>query len=189
MRLFDPCVEAKREAFFDHRVRRMGRKGGGGVCRREGDMPKAMIIYATRTGNTQIVAEAIRNEMEQSGVAVLLKRVANVEISELAGVDAVILGAPTYHHDLIESMKTFLFKMESVDLRGKIGAAFGTYGWSGESVEMMNDTMKHVFGMEIIAPGFKLVGRPTGESLEQCRKFGREIVTKIKEVKPDYQKT
>jgi flavodoxin short chain len=146
-------------------------------------MPKAIIIYATRTGNTQIVAETIRDGMKQSGVEVLLKRVADVEVSELAGVDAVILGAPTYHHDLIESMKTFLFKMESVDLRGKIGAAFGSYGWSGESVGMMNDTMKHVFGMEVMAPGFKLAGRPTGESLEQCRGFGREIVSKIKEIK------
>ncbi len=142
-------------------------------------MPKAIIIYATRTGNTQIVAETILDGMKQSGVEVLLKRVADVEVSELAGVDAVILGAPTYHHDLIESMKTFLFKMESVDLRGKIGAAFGSYGWSGESVGMMNDTMKHVFGMEVMAPGFKLAGRPTGESLEQCREFGREIVERI----------
>ncbi len=44
-------------------------------------------------------------------------------------------------------MKTFLFEMEKADLKGKIGAAFGSYGWSGESVQMMSDTMKHIFGM------------------------------------------
>ena len=147
-------------------------------------MPKAIIIYATRTGNTQIMAEAIQEGMKQSGVEALLKRSADVDVSELANVDAVILGAPTYHHDLIQSMKTFLFAMESVDLRGKIGAAFGSYGWSGESVGMMNDTMKHVFGMEVIEPGFKVVGRPTGKSLELCRESGREIVERIKGLNP-----
>jgi flavodoxin short chain len=150
--------------------------------RREIKMPKAIIIYATRTGNTQIMAEAIQEGMKQSGVEALLKKVAWVEVSELAGVDAVILGAPTYYHDLIESMKTFLFAMESVDLRGKIGAAFGSYGWSGESVGMMNDTMKHIFGMAVIEPGFKFVGRPSGSSLEDCKEFGKEIVERIKEL-------
>jgi flavodoxin short chain len=143
-------------------------------------MTKAIIIYATRTGNTQIMAEAIQEGMKQSGVEALLKRAARIEVGELASADAVILGAPTYYRDLIESMKTFLFDMESVDLRGKMGAAFGSYGWSGESVGMLNDTMKHIFHMEVIEPGFKLVGRPTGDSLEQCRKFGKEIVEKIR---------
>jgi len=50
-------------------------------------------------------------------------------------------------------MKTFLFEMEKADLEGKVGAAFGSYRWSGESVQMMTDTMKHVFGMKVIEPG------------------------------------
>ena len=81
------------------------------------------------------------------------------------------------------AIKTFLFVMEKADLKGKIGTAFGSCGWSGESVQMMSDTMKHIFGMEVMEPGFKLVGRPSGSSLDRGKEFGREIVERIKEHK------
>jgi len=70
--------------------------------------------------------------------------------------------------------------MEKADLKGKIGAAFGSYGWSGESVQMMSDTMKHIFKMDVIEPGLRLTGRPSGSSLEQGKEFGRKIAEKIK---------
>jgi len=118
--------------------------------------------------------------MKEAGIEVLSKRTAEVTADELADIDAVILGAPTYHHDLISPMKTFLFEMEKANLKGKIGAAFGSYGWSGESVQMMSDTMKHIFGMDVMEPGLKLVGRPSGSSLEKGKEFGRKIAEKIK---------
>ena len=146
-------------------------------------MSKAIIIYDTRSGNTRMIAEAIQEGMREAGVEVLSKRTAEVTANELADVDAVVLGAPTYNHDLFSSMKTFLFKMEKAELKGKVGAVFGSYGWSGESVQMMADTMKHIFGMNVMGPGLKLVGRPSGSSLEQGKEFGRKIAEKIKEYK------
>ena len=146
-------------------------------------MSSAIIIYDTRSGNTRMMAEAIEGGMKEAGVEVLLKRTAEVKADDLGGVDAVILGAPTYHHDLISSMKTFLFEMEKANLKGKIGAAFGSYGWSGESIQMMSDTMKHIFGMDVMEPGLKLVGRPSGSSLERGKEFGRKIAEKIREYK------
>lgn len=143
-------------------------------------MSQAIIIYETRTGNTRIIAEAIQEGMKKAGVEVLSKRTAEVKAGDLAGVAAVILGAPTYHHDLISSMKTFLFEMEKADLKGKIGVAFGSYGWSGESVQIMGDTMKHIFGMEVMEPGLKIQRRPSGSSLEQSKEFGKKIAEKIK---------
>jgi len=143
-------------------------------------MSKAIIIYETRTGNTRIIAEAIQEGMKKAGVEVLSKRTAEVKADDLTGIDAVVLGAPTYHHDLISSMKTFLFEMEKADLKGKIGAAFGSYGWSGESVQIMSDTMKHIFGMEVMEPGLKIQRRPSGSSLGQGKEFGKKIAEKIK---------
>jgi len=87
-------------------------------------MPKAMVIYETRTGNTQIIAKAIQEGMKEGGIEVLSKRTAEVTEDELADIDAGILGAPTYHPDLISSMKTYLFEIEKANLKGKIGAAF-----------------------------------------------------------------
>ena len=77
-------------------------------------------------------------------------------------------------------METFLFEMEKADLRGKVGAAFGSYGWNGESVQMLVDTMKHIFEMNVIEPGLKVLRRPGESSSKQCNAFGRTIAEKIR---------
>ena len=146
-------------------------------------MSQAIIIYDTRSGNTGMIAKAVEEGMKKAGIEVLSKRTANAKADDLAGIDAVVLGAPTYHHDLISSMKTFLFEMEKADLKGKVGAAFGSYGWSGESVQMMTDTMKHIFEMNVIEPGLKILRRPSESGLKQCQEFGRTIAEKIKEAR------
>jgi len=77
-------------------------------------------------------------------------------------------------------MKTFLFEMDKVDLKGKVGAAFGSYGWSGESVEILTETMKNLAGMDVIEPGLKVKRRPSEKGLEECRAFGKKIAARIK---------
>ena len=146
-------------------------------------MPKAIIVYETRSGNTGIIAKAVEEGMKEAGVDVLLKRTESTSVDDLKDVDAVILGAPTYHKDMIASMKTFLFEMEKADLKGKIGAAFGSYGWSGESVQMMTDTMHHIFEMNVLEPGLKVLRRPSESGLKQCHEFGSKIAKKIQESK------
>ena len=146
-------------------------------------MSKAVIIYDSRSGNTGMMAKAIEEGVKEAGIIVVLKRTVDASAEDLIDVDAVVLGAPTYNHDLIASMKTFLFEMEKADLKGKSGAAFGSYGWSGESVQMMTDTMKHIFGMSVIEPGLKMARRPDEGGLKQCREFGRRIGDTIKESK------
>ena len=91
-------------------------------------MAQAIIVYDTRSGNTERMAKTVEEGMKEAGVEVLSKRTVNAKADDLTNVDAVVLGAPTYHHDLIQSMKTFLFEMEKADLKGKVGAAFGSYG-------------------------------------------------------------
>jgi len=139
-----------------------------------------MIVYETRSGNTEKMAKAIAEGMKDMNVEVELKRVVSAKSDDFQGADAVILGSPTYHHDLVSTMKTFLFEMEKVDLKGKIGAAFGSYGWSGESVGMMTDTMKHIFEMNVIEPGLKIKRRPTEKGLEECKDFGKKIADRMR---------
>jgi flavorubredoxin len=147
---------------------------------KEDKMVKAIIIYETRKGNTKLLAEAIREGMEESGVEVLLKRISEVNIAELADYPCMVLGSPTYHKDMVENMKTFLFKLEQANLKGKVGAAFGSYGWSGEAVGMISDTMKHVLGMDVLEPKVKLEGKADEFGQGQYREFGRKIAEKIK---------
>lgn len=146
-------------------------------------MSQAIIIYDTRSGNTEKMAKAIEEGMREAGVEVLSKRTVNTKAADLTNADAVVLGAPTYHHDLTGSMKTFLFEMEKADLGGRIGAAFGSYGWSGESIQMMTDTMKHIFGMSVVHPGLKILRRPNESGLKECNEFGKTIAKKTKEAK------
>jgi len=146
-------------------------------------MPEAIIVYDSRTGNTGLVARAVEEGMKEAGIEALSKRTAGATAGDLKDVDAVILGSPTYHRDMIGSMKTFLFEMEKADLRGKVGAAFGSYGWSGESVQMLTDTMKHIFGMNVIEPGLRMLRRPDEGGLKQCQEFGKRIADKMKNSK------
>jgi flavorubredoxin len=145
-------------------------------------MPKAVIIYDTRTGHTEKMAKAIEEGIREAGIEILSKRLASAKAEDLAGADVIFLGAPTYHHDLIPSMKTFLFEMEKADLKGKIGIAFGSYGWSGESIQMMTDTMRYIFGMNVM-PGLKALLNPSQHDLKLCKDLGRNIATRIKESK------
>ena len=109
-----------------------------------------------------------------------LKKAARAKAEDLKDVDAVVLGSPTYVRALIAAMKTFLFEMEKADLKGKVGAAFGSYGWSGESIGIMTETMVNLFEMDVIEPGLKVKRRPSGKDLEECRTFGKRIADKIK---------
>ena len=143
-------------------------------------MAKAIIVYETRSGNTEYMAKAIESGMKEAGVEVELKKGARAKADDLKDVDAVVLGSPTYVRALIAAMKTFLFEMDKVDLKGKVGAAFGSYGWSGESVEILTETMKNLAGMDVIEPGLKVKRRPSEKGLEECRAFGKKIADKIK---------
>lgn len=142
-------------------------------------MAKAIVIYETTYGYTETMAKAIEKGLKEAGVEVELKKVMAVNTDELKDVDAIVLGCPTYHHDMIGTMKTFLFKMKNAELKGKIGAVFGAYGWSGESVEMMSDTMKHIFEMDVIEPGLKMKGTEVVTGEKECKEFGQKIAAKI----------
>jgi flavorubredoxin len=144
-------------------------------------MPKAIIIYETRKGSTQRLCEAVQEGLEQSGVETIIKRTYEVDIAELADYEGVILGSPTYNKDMIGTMKTFLSRLEQCDLKGKIGCAIGAWGWSGEAVGMLSETMKQILGMDVFEPPAKLEGKTDDFGLGQHRDLGRKIAQKIKE--------
>jgi len=146
-------------------------------------MDKAIIIYSTRTGTTETMALGIQVGLKEAGVEVTVKRVEKARKNDLTKADAIILGCSTYYNDLLPSMKSFLFDIRKVSLKGKVGAAFGPYSWSGDAVQMITDTMKHILKMNVIEPGLKLLQRPEGSDIEACVEFGRRIAAKIKEAK------
>lgn len=111
-------------------------------------MKKVLIAYVSRTGNTKIVAEHLAEGVRISGNEVELKRISDIgSPKDLDGYDGYLFGSPTYHLDMMNPMKTFLFLAQKADLGGKLAGAFGSYTHSGDAPKIILDTMEHVFGM------------------------------------------
>jgi len=141
---------------------------------------KLLILYYSQTGNTQKMARAVEEGAKSvAGVNVELKYFARPE--ELAEADAVILGMPTYHHDIGIDMKRLLEEVavKGINLKGKVGAAFGSYGWSGEAPRMLLEVMKNKFEMETIGPPLLAKYSPDEKGLEECRKLGKTVAERI----------
>lgn len=138
-------------------------------------MPKVAIIYGSGLGRTKHMAEAIANGAKTiEGVDVVLKDAYDTVLEDLKDADALILGGSTYNYKLIRSMDPVLQKLATIDLKGKIGVAFGSYGWSGESLTTLIARMKS-FGMKVIEPGVTAIQVPDASAIERCFKLGRTV--------------
>jgi flavorubredoxin len=138
-------------------------------------MPKMAIVYASGMGRTKQMAEAIANGAKTiDGVDVLLIDAYDASPEDVKDAAAILLGGSTYNYKLIKSMDPFLKKLESLDLKGKIGVAFGSYGWSGESIPTLISKMKS-FGMKVIEPGTIAIQVPDASTIEKCFKLGRTV--------------
>ncbi|MFZ0447800.1 MAG: flavodoxin domain-containing protein [Desulfatiglandaceae bacterium] len=142
-------------------------------------MQKVLIAYGSRTGNTEKMAEYIAEGVRFSGDDVALRKITELKKEEdLKGYDAYIFGSPTYHRDMIGTMKTFLFLAQKAGLEGKIGGAFGSYTHSGDAPGIILDTMQYVFKMKISDLGSlrikeAIIGTPDG--MKACQDYGRSI--------------
>lgn len=146
-------------------------------------MGKVLVVYVSRTGNTEKMAEYIAEGVRLTGNEVELKSAPTIKSEkDLLGYDAYIFGSPTYHRDMTSSMKTFLFLAEQAGLGGKVGGAFGSYTHSGESAPMIFDTMNFVFKMDMVDLGplsLKEAVIGTDEGLRACQQYGKAAAEKI----------
>jgi flavorubredoxin len=143
-------------------------------------MPKALIVYATRTSQTKKIAELIAEGIRIGGIDVTTVNVSEFDQQaiDLAAFDALVLGAPTYHGEMVQAMKTFLFKAEKTNLEGKVGGSFGAFGWSGEAPGRIYDTMKNVYKMNMVSGPLMLKTAMMGGGMQMAQGYGREIAEK-----------
>jgi flavodoxin len=146
-------------------------------------MAKVLIGYYSRSGNTEKMAEYIAEGVRLTGNTAELKKISDIkDEKDLRGYDGFVFGCPTYHRDLTAGMKTFLFLAEKVNLVGKMGGAFGSYTHSGESAEMIYDTMLYVFKMDMVDLGalnLKEQALKTDEGTRACQDYGKAIGQKF----------
>ena len=143
-------------------------------------MPKALIVYASRTGETKKIAELIAEGLRFSAVAVTLKDVTEIKReTELADFDIYVFGSSTYHGAMMDRMKTFLFLAERAELKDKKGGAFGSFGWSGEAAERIFDTMKNIYGMDMVSTPLMLKTSSVDGGIKVAQAYGKELAAKV----------
>lgn len=117
-------------------------------------MGKALIAYVSVDGHTKQLADFLAEGARMKGFEVTLKKISELKTAEdLQGYDVYLLGCPTYHRDMTQNMKTFLFLMKKAELAGKVAGAFGTYTHDGNAPQLILDTMEHVFKMKATSLG------------------------------------
>ena len=141
-------------------------------------MPKLIIIYGTGSHNTEFIAKAIEEGVKREGVDAELKNVNNANKHDLLYADAVAIGSPNYKNAMMPTVRNFLNELNDVDLRGKVGLAFGSYGWGMEAIDGIHNKLS-LYGLELIQD-FGVKRRPGDEQLEECRRVGSQLAYRIK---------
>jgi flavodoxin I len=138
-------------------------------------MAKILVLYYSQTQNTEKMAEAVAEGAKNGKVEVELSYF--VEPEELGKFDAILVGVPTYHHDMPLDMKRLFEEAatKSVNLKGKKGAAFGSFGWSGEAPILVLEIIKNKFEMQVTEPPLLLLYTPDAKGLDACRALGKRV--------------
>ena len=146
-------------------------------------MKKVLIAHDSRTGKTEKMAETIAEGIRMAGYEADLKKITQIKSeAELQGYDAYIFGSPTYHRDMIGTMKTFLFLAQKANLEGKLGGAFGSYTHSGDAPAIIFDTMEYVFKMKMTSLGSFNLKEALVEDVKgmrACQDYGKSICEQL----------
>jgi flavorubredoxin len=101
----------------------------------------------------------------------------HVDTESLGSYDAILVGSPTYHHDVPIDFKN-LFEdaaVKGISLKGKVGATFGSYGWSGEAPKLIMEIMKYKFEMQMAEAPLLAKYVPDQNMLNACKALGAKV--------------
>jgi flavodoxin I len=142
-------------------------------------MRKVLVIYYSRSGNTEKMAKAVA-EGAKSNQNIAVDLSYHIEPEELANYDAILVGTPTFHNQMPIDFKN-LFEEAStkkIDLKNKIGSAFGSYGWSGEATQAVIEILKK-FEMQVIEPPIRAKYNPDQKTLDACIDLGKKVANQL----------
>ena len=138
----------------------------------------ALIIYDTMWHSTEMMAKAVADGLQEEGIGYKL---INLQVNHRSDVmtdvleaSAIILGCSTLNNGMLPRMAGFLMYMRGLRPTNKIGAAFGSYGWSGEAVKLMNTAMKEM-KFTICHAGQRVQYVPEHPELSECLELGRTV--------------
>lgn len=143
----------------------------------------ALVIYETMWKSTEKMAKEIAAGMASEGINVRPMRLRDCHrsdiMTEVMDAKAVVVGSPTLNNGVFPSVSDLLTYMKGLKPKNKTGAAFGSYGWSGESVKHIHEALSGM-NFDMVGEGLKVQYVPDTEMRKTCYAYGREIGQKIK---------
>ncbi|WP_042357017.1 flavodoxin [Bacillus rubiinfantis] len=142
-----------------------------------------LIVYASMSGNTAEMAEAIAEGIKAAGAAVEIKDILLANTVELEDYQGILLGAYTWDQgSLPDEFIDFYEEMDTLDLTGKLAAAFGScdssYEHRGAAVDILMGKLQQL-GAQIALDGLKIDLAPNVEEKELCSQFGRQFANML----------
>ncbi len=143
------------------------------------------IIYDTMWNGTKRMAEGIAEGLKAVDKDMTIKIFnssksdKNDIIAEVFKSKAVLVGSSTINRGILSSTAAILEMIKGLGFKEKKAAAFGSYGWSGESVKLITEELNKA-GFEVINDGIREMWNPDEMALDRCRHFGKSIGENIK---------
>ena len=138
------------------------------------------IVYDTMWNGTRVMAEQIAKGIVQSDKTVTVKLInighsdKNDAMTEIFKSKAILVGSPTINKGILTAVASLLEELRGLGFKGKKAAAFGCYGWSGESVRLITEHLKSA-GFSIVDDGLKLFWNPDDAGSNACVAFGKNF--------------
>ena len=159
-------------------------------------MPKVLIVYDSKTGNTEAMALAVSKGAEQiSDTEVTVKKAEQTKLDDLLAADAIIMGSPTYYGQMSAKLKALIDDSVKVHekLAGKVGAAFTSAGGTASGAETTLLSIVQamlIHGMIIQGRaddkhyGVAVQGSPKKKDLEYLEDLGKNVASLVKKLNP-----
>ncbi len=142
----------------------------------------AVILYDTMWEATRRMAEAIGEGLAAEGIPYKLFHMAisdrNDVITELFKAKAIIIGSPTFNRGLLPTITPILEDCKGLRFQHKIGAAFGSYGWSGDSIKIIEQHFEKC-GIPVVAESVRAKWQPNADDIAACESLGRKVAQAI----------
>lgn len=149
-------------------------------------MSKIIMVYASMSGNTEEIAQAVADGVREEGAEVEIKEVTEVTAKDLEQYDGILLGSYTWGDgELPDEFLDFYSDMDSIDLTGKIAGVFGSgdhaYIHFCAAVDLLQDKLIQV-GAKLVQEGIKIEMSPSSDEEMVCKEFGKTFVKQLTSV-------
>jgi flavorubredoxin len=151
---------------------------------RQEPVNKALVIFDSMWESTTKMARAVTSgiESEQVGVRLMNTRKWHRSdiMTEILDAGAVAVGSPTLNNGIFPVIADVMTYIKGLRPQNKLAAAFGSYGWSGEAVKILNKEFEEM-KWETVDPGVKVLYVPDENDLKRCFELGATLAKKLKE--------